>query len=50
MSVSELLQATQELLMNKGDNLTNAQKNMFTEIRQAIALNEALRNLEIAYK
>ena len=50
MTVNELMQATQELLMNKGDNLTNAQKNMFTEIRQAIAMNEGLRNLEIAYK
>jgi hypothetical protein len=50
MSVNELMQATQELLSNKGDNLTNAQKNMFTEIRQAIALNEGLRNIEIAYK
>jgi hypothetical protein len=50
MSVNELIQATQELLMNKGDNLTNSQKNMFTEIRQAIALNEGLRNIEIAYK
>ena len=50
MSVTELMQGTQELLMNKGDNLTNSQKNMFTEIRQAIAINEALRNLEIAYK
>ena len=50
MTVNELMQATQELLSNKGDNLTNAQKNMFTEIRQAIALNEGLRNIEIAYK
>jgi hypothetical protein len=50
MSVNELMQATQELIVNKGDNLTNSQKNMFTEIRQAIALNEAMRNLEIVYK
>jgi DNA-directed RNA polymerase alpha subunit len=50
MTVNELMQATQELLMNKGDNLTNAQKNMFTEIRQAIAMNEGLRNLETIYK
>jgi hypothetical protein len=50
MSVSELTQAVQDLMMSKGDNLNNAQKNMYNEIRQAIGLNEGLRNLETVYK
>ena len=50
MSANELTQAAQDLLTNKGDNLNNAQKNMFNEIRQAIGLNEGIRNLEILYK
>jgi len=50
MSAPEMSQAVQDLLTNKADNLTNSQKNMFNEIRQAFGLNEGIRNLEILYK
>jgi hypothetical protein len=50
MSVPELLQAVQDLLSNKADNLSNDQRQMFIEIRQAIIIQEYLRNLESLYK
>lgn len=46
MSVAELLQAVQDLLSNKADNLSNEQRQIFIEIRQAIIIQEYLRNLE----
>jgi hypothetical protein len=48
MSVAELLQAVQDLLSNKADNLSNEQRQIFIEIRQAIIIQEYLRNLETA--
>jgi hypothetical protein len=35
MSVLELRQAVQDIMENKADNLTNRQKGVFLEIRQA---------------
>ena len=46
MSVPELLQAVQDILSNKADNLSNEQRQIFIEIRQAIIIQEYLRNLE----
>ena len=46
MSVAELLQAVQDILSNKADNLSNEQRQIFIEIRQAIIIQEYLRNLE----
>lgn len=50
MSVPELLQAVQDVLSNKADNLSNEQRQIFIEIRQAIIIQEYLRNLESLYK
>ena len=50
MSVAELLQAVQDILSNKADNLSNEQRQIFIEIRQAIIIQEYLRNLEGMYK
>jgi len=50
MSVPELTQAVQDLLANKGDNLNNAQRNMFLEIRQSIMLLDYLRSIEAMNK
>jgi hypothetical protein len=50
MSVPELLQAVQDILSNKADNLSNEQRQIFIEIRQAIIIQEYLRNLESMYK
>ena len=50
MSVAELLQAVQDILSNKADNLSNEQRQIFIEIRQAIIIQEYLRNLESMYK
>jgi hypothetical protein len=50
MSVPELLQAVQDILSNKADNLSNEQRQIFIEIRQAIIIQEYLRNLESVYK
>jgi hypothetical protein len=50
MSVPELLQAVQDILSNKADNLSNEQRQIFIEIRQAIIIQEYLRNLESLYK
>jgi len=46
MSVAELQQAVQDLLANKADNLSNNQRQMFQEIRQAVLLLEYIRSLE----
>lgn len=50
MSTMELRQAVQELLENKGDNLSNRQKGVFQEIRMAFGLQEYLDNIERTYK
>jgi hypothetical protein len=50
MSVPELQQAVQDILSNKADNLSNEQRQIFIEIRQAIIIQEYLRNLESAYR
>lgn len=50
MSVPELLQAVQDILSNKADNLSNEQRQIFIEIRQAIIIQEYLRNLESVYR
>ena len=46
MGVAELQQAVQDLLANKADNLSNNQRQMFQEIRQAVLLLEYIRSLE----
>ncbi|MFN5231458.1 MAG: DUF2723 domain-containing protein [Bacteroidota bacterium] len=46
MSVAELQQAVQDLMANKADNLSNNQRQMFMEIRQAVMLVEYIRSLE----
>ncbi len=50
MSQSELAQAVMDVISNKGDNLTNRQRSMFIEIRQALALQEYINNMERVYK
>ena len=50
MSVPELQQAVQDILSNKADNLSNEQRQIFIEIRQAIIIQEYLRNIEAMYK
>jgi hypothetical protein len=46
MSVGEMTQAIQDIMSGKGDNLSNEQKNMFLDIRQALMLNEYIRSYE----
>lgn len=50
MSSQQLLQAVQDVLTNRGDNLSNRQRGMFIDIRQAYALQEYLRNIDSLYK
>ena len=50
MSVNELYQAIQDIMSNKADNLSNRQKNLFIDMRQAYALQEYLKNMESIYK
>jgi hypothetical protein len=50
MSVVELQQAVQDIMANKADNLSNEQRLMFMEIRQAIIIQEYLRGLETMNK
>jgi hypothetical protein len=50
MSSQELMQAIQDIMTNRGDNLSNRQKGLFMDIRQAFALQEYLRNMESIYK
>lgn len=46
MSVGELTQAVQDIMANKGDALSNEQRQMFLEIRQAIMLLDYIRGME----
>jgi hypothetical protein len=50
MSVAELQQAVQDLMANKADNLSNTQRQMFMEIRQAVLLVEYIRSPETINK
>jgi carbonic anhydrase len=50
MSIAELTQAVQDILSNKADNLSNEQRQMFMEIRQAVVLMDYLRGLEAMSK
>jgi hypothetical protein len=50
MSVNELYQAIQDIMSNKADNLSNRQKSLFIDMRQAYALQEYLKNMESIYK
>ena len=50
MSVGELSQAVQDIMANKADNLSNDQRLMFMEIRQAIIIQEYVRGLEAMNK
>jgi hypothetical protein len=50
MSVPELYQAIQDIMTNKADNLSNRQKSLFVDMRQAYALQEYLKNMESIYK
>jgi hypothetical protein len=50
MSVAELTQAVQDIMANKADNLSNDQRLMFMEIRQAIVIQEYVRGLEAMNK
>ena len=50
MSVNELYQAIQDIISNKADNLSNRQKALFIDMRQAYALQEYLKNMEGMYK
>lgn len=50
MSIPELTRAVQDILTNKADNLSNRQKSLFIDIRQALGLQEYLKNLESMYK
>jgi hypothetical protein len=50
MSQPQLMQAVMDIMQNKADNLSDRQKSMFMEIRQALVLQEYLRNMESMYK
>ena len=50
MSRDQLMQAVMDIMTNKADNLSNRQKSLFLDIRQAFALQEYLRNMESMYK
>lgn len=50
MSTAELNQAVQDILSNKADNLSNEQRLLFMEIRQAAILMEYLRGIEAMNK
>jgi hypothetical protein len=50
MSVPELIQGVQDIMSNKADNLSNEQRQMFLEIRQAIIIQEYMRGLEAMNK
>jgi hypothetical protein len=50
MSVAELTQAVQDVMSNKADNLTNDQRQMFMEIRQALLLMDYARGIEAMNK
>jgi hypothetical protein len=46
MSTEQLLSAVQEVLAGQGDNLSNRQRGLFIEIRQALALQEYLKGVK----
>jgi hypothetical protein len=50
MSSQQLMQAVQDVLTNRGDNLSNRQRGLFIDIRQALALQEYLRTVENQFK
>lgn len=50
MSVAELTQGVQDIMANKADNLTNNQRQMFMEIRQALLLMDYARGIETMNK
>lgn len=50
MSQPQLMQAVMDIMQNKADNLSDRQKSLFLDIRQAFALQEYLRSIESAYK
>ena len=50
MSVIELQQAVQDIMSNKADNLSNDQRLVFMEIRQALIIQEYVRGLEAMNK
>ncbi|MFN5423042.1 MAG: DUF2723 domain-containing protein [bacterium] len=50
MSAAELTQAVQDILSNKADNLSDEQRQLFMEIRQAVILMEYLRGIEAMNK
>jgi len=50
MSALELRKGVQDIMESKGDNLTNRQKNMFSEIRVALGLKDYLDNMERMYQ
>jgi len=45
MSAEQLMSAVQEVMAGQGDNLTNRQRGLFIEIRQALALQEYLKGI-----
>lgn len=50
MSVAELTQAVSDIMSNKADSLTNDQRQMFMEIRQALIIQDYIRRLEVVNK
>jgi hypothetical protein len=46
MSTQQMTQAVQDVMTNRADNLSNRQRGLFLDIRQALALQEYLRNLD----
>jgi hypothetical protein len=50
MSTLELRKGVQDIMESKADNLTNRQKNMFSEIRVAFGLKDYLDNMERMYQ
>jgi hypothetical protein len=50
MSTIELRKGVQDIMESKADNLTNRQKNMFSEIRVAFGLKDYLDNMERMYQ
>jgi hypothetical protein len=49
MSGEQMLGAVQEVLAGQGDNLSNRQRGLFIEIRQALALQEYLKGIKSQY-
>jgi hypothetical protein len=49
MSTEELMTGIQQIMSNQADNLSNRQRGMFIDIRQAFGLQEYLRNIESSF-